>query len=108
MIEATGLGGVVGDCAAWESELVVESDAGGEGEQACGDAGAEVAGCAGAVSLEVEQVFAGQEDGLDSLADRGEVDAGGGLVLAGRSGDGGAELVDGVGELAAGVALVAD
>src|SRR3954469_22521364 len=108
MIDATGLGGVVGDGAAWEPELVVESDAGCEGEQPGGDAGAEVVGGAGSVAFEAEQVFAGDKDGFDSLPDRGEVDAVVGLVLAGWSDDRGAEFGDGVSELAAGVAFVAD
>src|SRR4051794_12850227 len=58
--------------------------------------------------LEAEQVFAGDKDGFDSLPDRGEVDAVVGLVLAGWSDDRGAEFGDGVSELAAGVAFVAD
>jgi hypothetical protein len=54
MVDATWLGGVVDDCAAGSAELVVESDAGGEGEQADGDPGEEASGCAGAVSFEAE------------------------------------------------------
>ena len=73
MIDATVLCGVVGDCAAGSAELVVEGDAGCEREQADGDAGEEVAWAAGAVAFEGEEVFAGPEDGLDSLPDGGEV-----------------------------------
>jgi hypothetical protein len=76
MIDATGLGGVVGDGAAWESELVVEADAGGEGEQPGCDAAAEVVCAAGSVTFEAEQVFAGDDDGLDQLPGRGTMDAG--------------------------------
>src|SRR5215203_3537157 len=108
MIDAALLGGVVGEGAAGSAELVVEADAGCECEQSGCDAGAEVAWGSGAVAFEVEQVFAGVEDGFDALPDRGEVRALFGLVAAGGSGDGGAERGHGGGEFAAGVALVAD
>jgi hypothetical protein len=88
--------------------LVVEADAGGECEQADGDAGEEVARGAGAVAFKVEQVLACPEDGLDSLSGRGEVWAGLWLGRARRSRDGRSQLADGLGELAAGVDLVAD
>src|SRR5215212_5165760 len=108
MIDATRSGGVVDEGAAGAAELVVEADAGGEREQACGDAGAEVAWGAGAVAFEAEQVFAGVEDRFDPLPDWCEVGAAAGFVAAGGAHDGGAERGDGFGELAAGVALVAD
>src|ERR1700694_3250516 len=108
MVDATGLGGVVGDRAGRAAELVVEADAGGERAQAGGDAGVEVAGGAGAVAFECEQVFAGEEDRLDSLSDRGEVNTEWRLGLAGGPDDRGAELFDGGGELVSGVAFVAD
>src|SRR4029079_7686781 len=94
MIDATGLGGVVGDGAAWESELVVEADAGGEGEQPGCDAAAEVVCAAGSGTFEAEQVFAVYYYGLDQLPYRGTMDAVVGLVRAGWSDDRGAELAD--------------
>src|SRR5215217_7829653 len=105
---ALGLGGEVGDGAWWASEPVVEVDAGGEGEQALGDAGAEVSQGAGAVSFEAEEVFAGPEDRLDPLSQRRQMRASLRFGLAGRAQHGAAELADGVGELAAGVAFVGD
>jgi hypothetical protein len=68
-----GLGGVVDECAWWSAEAVVEADGGGECEEACTDAGAEPVEGAGAVAFEGEPVFAGAEDRLDSLPDRGQV-----------------------------------
>ncbi len=73
MIDATGLGGVVGGCAAGAAELVVEADGGGEGEEAGGDPCSEVVWGVGAVAFEGQEVFAGEEDRLDPLPDRGEV-----------------------------------
>ena len=61
MIDATALGGVVGDGAAGSSELVVESDAGCEREESCGDAGAEVVGSSGAVAFEPDRREPAQE-----------------------------------------------
>ena len=87
MIDATVLGGVVGEGAAGSSEFVVESDAGGECEESCCDPGSEVAWCAGAVLFEAQEVFEGQEDGFDPLPDRGEMDAWLGLVFAGGTDD---------------------
>jgi len=49
MIDATRLRGVVDERAARPTELIIEADAGGKGEQSDGDAGVEVAGGAGAV-----------------------------------------------------------
>jgi len=108
MVDATVLGGVVGDRAAGVSELVVEVDAGCECEEPGGDAGAEVWGGAGAVAFESEQVFAGEEDRLDALPDGREPDGAVAFVFAGGPDDHAAELADGLLELAAGVALVAD
>jgi hypothetical protein len=34
MVDSTGSGDVVDECAAWAAELVVEGDAGGEGQEA--------------------------------------------------------------------------
>ena len=54
MIDATRLRGVVDKCSTSSAELVIEADAGGEGEQTCRDSGEEVARGAGAVSFECE------------------------------------------------------
>jgi len=108
MIDATVLGGVVGEGAAGSSELVVESDAGGEREEPCCDPGSQVSWDSGAVVFETQEVFEGQEDGFDSLSDRSEVDACVGFVFAGGPDDQAAELADCVFELAAGFAFVAD
>ena len=89
---STVLGGVVDECAWWSAESVVEADAGGEGEEAEGDADGEVAEGAGAVPFEAEQVFAGLEDRFDSLADRGQVGASGALVFAAWPDDCGVEV----------------
>src|ERR1700716_2823600 len=110
MVDSTRSGDVVDECAAGAAgaaELVVEDGAGGEGEEAL--EGAFFDACEGscAVAFEGEEVFAGREDRLDRLPDRREVGALSGLVLAAGPDDGGVELADGVGELAAGVALVA-
>src|SRR5438552_6740989 len=108
MTSSAGSGGVVGECAWGSAESVVEADGGGECEEAGADAGVEAAEGAGAVAFEAEQVFAGLEDRLDSLPDRGEVGAAAGFVFAAWPDDCGCELGGGVFELAAGVALVAD
>src|SRR5438552_3160923 len=108
MVDATGSGGVVGDGAAGLSELVVEADAGGEREQPGGDAGSEVAGGAGAVAFERQQILEGDEDRLDPLPDGRQVNVSVGLVFAGGSDDQAAQLADGLFELVSGVSLVAD
>ena len=63
---------------------------------------------AGAVAFEGEQVFAGLEDRLDPLPDRGEVRAVSGFVFAAGTDDRGVEVGGELFELAAGVAFVAD
>ena len=65
MIDSTGSGDVVDECAAWASELVVERDAGGEAEEALEDAFFDAGECAAAVAFEGEEVFAGPEDRFD-------------------------------------------
>ena len=85
MVDATGSGDVVDQCAGRASELVVEGDAGGEGEEALEDAFSEAVEGAGAVAFEGEEVFASPEDGLDPLPDRGEVWPVLWLALSGRS-----------------------
>jgi len=105
---STVSGGVVGDGAWGSAELVVESDGGGEGEEALADAGSESVEGSGAVSFECEQVFAGPEDRFDSLSDGGQAQPGLGFVFAGWPGDERVEDGGVVFELAAGVAFVAD
>jgi hypothetical protein len=60
------------------------------------------------VALEGEDVLAGPEDALDALADRREMGALAGLVFAAGSDDRGVQVADLIGELASGVALIAD
>src|SRR3954466_2237469 len=98
-------GDVVGECAAGAAEPVVEVDAGGEGKQALQDAGAQVVERAGAVAFEGEQVLGCPVDRFDALAEGCGVWAAVGLVGSGGADEHGAEVVDGGGELAAGVAL---
>ena len=108
MVDSARLGAVVDECTAWASELVVEGDGGGEGAEAGEDAFSEAGEGAGAVAFEGEQVFAGPEDALDALADRREVRAVAGLVFAARPDERGVAFADFGGEVAAGVALVAE
>jgi hypothetical protein len=70
---STGTGGVVGECACWAAEVVVEADRCGEGEEAAADAGAEAVQSPCAVVFEGEEVFAGLEDRFDPLSDRCQV-----------------------------------
>src|SRR5215213_2814743 len=107
MIDSARLGAVVDECTAGASELVVEGDRGGQTAKAREDAFPEPGERAGAVAFEREQVFAGPEDRLDTLADRRQMRAAAGFVLAARSDDRGAACADGGGEVSAGVALVA-
>ena len=60
------------------------------------------------MAFEGEEVFEGVEDRFDLLADGGEPGAGSGFVCAGWADDGRSELFDGVFEVFAGVAFVAD
>src|SRR5437660_2210867 len=108
MVDSTSLGDVVDECAAWAAELVVEVDAGGEAEEALQDPFAQAGEGAGAVAFEGEQVFAGPEDRFDPLSNRGEVRPLAGLVFSSGADDGGVEFGDLLGELAAGVAFVAE
>src|SRR5215204_1409161 len=101
------LGGEVCERAGWPAEPVVEVDAGGECEQSLRDPGAEVSQGAGAVAFEAEEVFAGPEDRLDPLADRGELRPCRRLVASRWPQYERAEVGHAGGELAAGVALVA-
>ena len=108
MSSSTVSGDVVDEGSAGSAESVVECDGCGEGEEACVDAGSEAVEGAGSVAFEGEQVSAGLEDRFDSLSDRGEFRPSAGFVFAAGPADGGVELVGGVFELAAGVALVSD
>ena len=106
---AVGLAGEVGEGAAGSVEVVVEPDAGGEGEEFGGDAGAEAVEGSGVVAFEPEAVFEGPEDRFDVLADGGEVGAVSGFVFAFGSGD--QRVVSfgcGRGQLPTDVALVGD
>jgi len=60
------------------------------------------------VTFQGEDVFAGPEDGLDALADGGEVQRAAGLVFAQRTGEQDLEFIHRRGELPPRVALVAD
>src|ERR1700676_1128033 len=108
MIDSTESGAVVDECAAWPAELVVEGDAGGETEKALKDSLSEPCERSCSVALEGEDVLAGPEDRLDALADRCQVRASAGLVLAAGSYDRGLQLPDVLCELSPGIALVAD
>src|SRR3954465_3576294 len=108
MSSSTRSGGVVDEGAAGAAELVVERDAGGEGEQSLADARSEAVQGAGAVAFEAEQVFAGPEDAFDALADRREVRSAAGFVFGGGGDEVRGEGFDGGGKVAADVALVAD
>ena len=88
--------------------MVVEGDGCGEGEEALGDACAEVVECPRAVAFEAEGAFEGPEDRFDALSDWGEVDVVLRFVFASGPDDRRVELGSFGGELAAGVALVAD
>ena len=103
------MSGVVGDEAAGgAAEVVVERDCGCECEQALADACSEAVEGAGAVAFEREEVFAGPEDALDSLTDRGQVRPAAGLVLAAGADDQRLTCLHRGVEALAGVALVAD
>src|SRR3954447_14162659 len=104
---STPSGGVVDQRACGAAEVVVERDAGGEGEQALTDACSEAVQGAGAVAFEAEQVFEGPEDAFDPLADRRQVRTGAGFVFAARAHDLCVAVAHGGGKVAAGVALVA-
>src|SRR5215213_4076377 len=105
---STRSGAVVDERAAGAAEVVVERDAGGECQEALADAGSEAVQGAGAVAFEGQEVFEGPEDRLDALSDRGQVRSWAGLVFAARADDDRVARVHLGGEVAAGVALVAD
>src|SRR6516164_313714 len=106
---AVGLAGEVGEGSCGAAELVVEPDAGGEGEEFAGDSGADAVQGAGVVAFEAEAVFERPEDRLDVLADRRQLSSSAGFVFAvGAQQQRAVALVDGGGELTADVALVGD
>jgi hypothetical protein len=87
--------------------LMVEGDGGCEAAEACEDSFSESGQGACAVAFEGEQVFAGPEDALDALTDRGEVRPVAGFVFAARTDERRVALADLDGELASCVTLVA-
>ncbi len=102
------LGDVVDECSRGASELVVECDGGGEAAEPGEDAFSDALEGAGAVAFEGEEVFAGPEDALDALSDRGEVRSVAGFVFAVGADDRRVAGGDVGGELSAGVAFVSD
>ena len=108
MVDSTGSGDIVDECAAGAAELVVERDAGGEAEEALEDAFFDPLEGAGAVAFERQEVFAGPEDRLDPLPDWRKVRALPGFVFAAGTDDRGVEVADCLGEVAAGVAFVCE
>src|SRR3954470_15954257 len=101
-------GGVAGQRAAGAAEAVVECDGGGQRGEAAGEADAQLVQDARAVAFEAEDVFGGEEDRFDALADRREVRSVPGLVGAARAVDGGVEHGEVGFELAPAEVLVAD
>src|SRR4051812_16219050 len=73
---------VGGEVAAWVTDVMVVQDAGGEGEQAQRDAGAEAFDGAAAVCFQGELALAGPDDRLDPLADRSAAAVAAGFVFA--------------------------
>src|SRR6266540_204440 len=101
-------GHVVDQGSGWTAELVVEPDAGGQGQQPRADALPEPLGRACAVTLQGEQILEGLEDRLDALADEAEEGAAARLVLASRANHAAPERGHGALEVSSGIALVAD
>src|ERR687890_751187 len=99
MVDSARLGAVVDERTGGASELVVEGDGGGQAAEALQDAFAQAGQGAGAVAFEGEQVFAGPEDRLDPLAQRRQMRAAGGFVLASGAHDRGVARGDGGGEV---------
>jgi hypothetical protein len=108
MVDSARLGAVVDECAAGAAEVVVERDGCGEADHALQDAFSESGEGACAVAFEGEDVFEGPEDALDALADRCQVRTLAGFVATGWAHDRGVQITDGLGERAAGVALVTE
>src|SRR5579863_9789046 len=72
----------VGEGACGLAGVVVEPDAGGEGEEFGRDSGSEAVQGAGVVAFEPESVFERPEDRLDALTDRRQMRSLAGLVFA--------------------------
>src|SRR6266511_5714672 len=101
--------GVCGERAAWLAELPIEVDRCAERKDARCDAGEEAGRGAGEVVLESKLVLEALHDRLDSLADEADRRAWSlRLVRPARAQDDRAERGDGLLELFAGEALVAD
>src|SRR3990170_165733 len=73
MIDSTPSGTVVDQSPTSPAQLVVETHTGRQAEEALQDALSEPVQGAGSVSLQGEQILAGPEDGLDALADGGQM-----------------------------------
>src|SRR4051812_11769527 len=109
MIDSARLGGECGERAGRPVEVVVEPDAGREGEQFGGDPCSQSVEAASAVALKPEAVFERPEDRFDALADPRQHGSLTRLVLARRTQHRGAvALARGLRKVTAGVALVAD
>src|ERR687898_1860816 len=109
MSDSTRSGHVGHERAARSPELVVEPDAGRQGQDAGADARPESFRCAGAVALEAQDVLEGLKDRLDAPADAAQVGpAAGRLVRARRAHHAAAEVGHGGLEVAPDMALVAD
>src|SRR5919202_6030652 len=108
MTDSTRSGHEGHERAARTSEPVVDIDAGGERQDPLCDARPEVGQGARPMALQGEDVLAGLEHRLDALADRGQVEPVGSLVLARRPQHQRPEPLERALELTARVALVAD
>src|ERR1700721_2991198 len=108
MVDSARLGAVVDKGTAVASELVVESDRGGEATETLQDPFAQALEGSGAVAFEGQDVFTGPEDRFDPLTDRRQVRSVAGFVSASRTQDRRVTRGDLGGERASGVALVAD
>ena len=97
-----------GEAAAGLSVLPVVPDACCEGEDSLADACPDAGWGAASVAFERELVFGGVDDRFDPLTDTAEVAVAGLLVLAVGAEQEGCELADGLFELLAGEAFVAD
>ena len=107
MIDSTESGDIVDQRTAGATQLVIEHDAGRQREKTLEDALPDTGEGTRAVAFEGQDVLAGPKDRLNPLADRGKVHAVSGLVGASGTHDRGIHLTDGVGEIAAGIALIA-